>query len=193
MQGSSLRKNDEMLMTWHVVANTSPISVTILARRLRRSTCRCLDQHGRWNVSNKDRQKVWEERVAHWRAGGLSQRAYAIEQGYPIRRVGYWVRRLSKSPGSAHVGRAGSRGDGAGRGAPRGAGAETVRPAWLLRRAAARHVGAIQTLLGTAKLNGLDPLRWLASVVERLPTCPNSQIEGPPRGHRLRQRSFCRA
>ena len=49
-------------------------------------------------MSNKDREKVWEERVAHWRASGQSQRAYAIEQGYPIRQVGYWVRRLTKSP-----------------------------------------------------------------------------------------------
>lgn len=42
---------------------------------------------------------------------------------------------------------------------------------------AGRRAAAIQTLLGTAKLNGLDPLRWLASVLERLPTCPNSQID----------------
>lgn len=47
-------------------------------------------------MSNKDRQKVWEERVAQWRASGRSQRAYASEQGFPIRQVGYWVRRLSK-------------------------------------------------------------------------------------------------
>ncbi|WP_426342923.1 transposase domain-containing protein [Pseudoduganella sp. S-14] len=32
-------------------------------------------------------------------------------------------------------------------------------------------------MLGTAKLNDLDPLHWLASVLERLPTCPNSQID----------------
>jgi hypothetical protein len=49
-------------------------------------------------VSNKDREKVWEERVTQWRASALSQRAYAIEQGFPIRQVGYWVRRLTKSP-----------------------------------------------------------------------------------------------
>jgi transposase len=42
---------------------------------------------------------------------------------------------------------------------------------------AGRRAAAIQTLLGTAKLNGLDPLHWLASVLERLPTCPNSQID----------------
>jgi hypothetical protein len=49
-------------------------------------------------VTNKDRQKVWEERVAQWRASGLSQRAYAIEQGFPVRQIGYWVRRLTRSP-----------------------------------------------------------------------------------------------
>lgn len=49
-------------------------------------------------MPNKDREKVWEERVAQWRASGLSQRAYAIEQGFPILQVGYWVRRLTKSP-----------------------------------------------------------------------------------------------
>ena len=49
-------------------------------------------------MSNKERQKVWEGRVAQWRASGLSQRAYAIEQGFPIRQVGYWVRRLTRSP-----------------------------------------------------------------------------------------------
>jgi transposase len=42
---------------------------------------------------------------------------------------------------------------------------------------AGRRAAAIQTLLGTAKLNGLDPLHWLASVLERLPTCPNNQID----------------
>ena len=47
-------------------------------------------------MSNEERQQVWEERVAQWRASGLSQRAYAIEQGCSIRQVGYWVRRLAK-------------------------------------------------------------------------------------------------
>lgn len=36
-------------------------------------------------MSNEERQQVWEERVAQWRASGLSQRAYVIEQGFPIR------------------------------------------------------------------------------------------------------------
>lgn len=39
---------------------------------------------------------------------------------------------------------------------------------------------AIQTLLGTAKLNGLNPLHWLASALERLPTCPSNQIGSLP-------------
>lgn len=50
---------------------------------------------------------------------------------------------------------------------------------WLFtgsERAGSR-AAAIQSLFATAKLNGLDPARWLADVLERLPTCPNSQID----------------
>jgi transposase len=36
---------------------------------------------------------------------------------------------------------------------------------------------AIQSLFATAKLNGLDPARWLADTLDKLPTCPNSQID----------------
>jgi hypothetical protein len=46
-------------------------------------------------VANSEREKMWQKRVAQWRASGLSQRAYAIEQGFPIRQVGYWVWRLA--------------------------------------------------------------------------------------------------
>jgi transposase len=42
---------------------------------------------------------------------------------------------------------------------------------------AGRRAAAIQSLLATAKLNGLEPMRWLVAVLERLPTCPNSQID----------------
>ncbi len=42
---------------------------------------------------------------------------------------------------------------------------------------AGRPAAAIQSLLATAKLNGLDPARWLADTLERLPTCPNSRID----------------
>ncbi|MNY43499.1 hypothetical protein D3C86_1784630 [compost metagenome] len=43
---------------------------------------------------NTEREAVWQERVAHWRASGLSQRAFALREGYPVRQMGYWVRRL---------------------------------------------------------------------------------------------------
>ena len=36
---------------------------------------------------------------------------------------------------------------------------------------------AIQTLLGTAKLNGLNPTEWLNDTLEKLPTWPNSRID----------------
>ncbi len=42
---------------------------------------------------------------------------------------------------------------------------------------AGQRAAAIQTLLGTAKLNGLDPAAWLRDTLEKLPTCLNSQID----------------
>lgn len=47
---------------------------------------------------NSEREKIWQERVVQWRSSGLSQRAFAIKHGIPIRQVGYWVRRLSGAP-----------------------------------------------------------------------------------------------
>lgn len=40
-----------------------------------------------------------------------------------------------------------------------------------------RRAAAIQTLLGTAKLNGLNPEEWLKDTLEKLPTWPNSRID----------------
>ncbi|MES3041514.1 MAG: IS66 family transposase [Pseudomonadota bacterium] len=42
---------------------------------------------------------------------------------------------------------------------------------------AGRRAAAIQSLLGTAKLNGLDPAAWLRNTLEKLPTCRNSDID----------------
>jgi hypothetical protein len=42
---------------------------------------------------------------------------------------------------------------------------------------AGRRAAAIQSLFATAKLNGLDPARWLRETLERLPTCPNNRID----------------
>lgn len=42
---------------------------------------------------------------------------------------------------------------------------------------AGRRAAAIQSLFATAKLNGIDPARWLAQTLEQLPTCPNSRID----------------
>ena len=50
---------------------------------------------------------------------------------------------------------------------------------WLFagsERAGCR-AAAIQSLLATAKLNGLEPLAWLTSTLEKLPTWPNSRID----------------
>jgi transposase len=42
---------------------------------------------------------------------------------------------------------------------------------------AGKRAAAIQSLLATAALNGLDPAAWLRSTLEKLPTCLNSEID----------------
>jgi len=42
---------------------------------------------------------------------------------------------------------------------------------------AGKRAAAIQTLLGTAKLNGLDTHAWLKDTLEKLPAWPNSRID----------------
>ena len=63
------------------------------------------------------------------------------------------------------------------------------RKNWLFTGSerAGQRAAAIQTLLGTAKLNGLDPAAWLRDTLEKLPTCLNSQIDSllPLRGETL--------
>jgi len=36
---------------------------------------------------------------------------------------------------------------------------------------------ATQSLFPMARLNGLDPARWLANTLDKLPTCPSSKID----------------
>ncbi len=42
---------------------------------------------------------------------------------------------------------------------------------------AGRRAAAIQSLMGTARLNGLDPQAWLKATLEKLPTWPYSRID----------------
>ena len=42
---------------------------------------------------------------------------------------------------------------------------------------AGKRAAAIQSLLATAALNGLDPAAWLRTTLEKLPTCLNSEID----------------
>lgn len=61
----------------------------------------------------------------------------------------------------------------------------TIRPIaigkknWLFAGSerAGKRAAAIQSLLATAKLNGLDPAAWLRDTLEKLPTCRNSHID----------------
>lgn len=42
---------------------------------------------------------------------------------------------------------------------------------------AGKRAAAIQSLLGTAKLNGINPAEWLRDTLEKLPTWPNRRID----------------
>jgi hypothetical protein len=42
---------------------------------------------------------------------------------------------------------------------------------------AGQRAAAIQGLLATAKLNGLEPLAWLTDTLEKLPTWPKSRLD----------------
>ncbi|MDP1950081.1 MAG: transposase, partial [Nitrosomonas sp.] len=61
----------------------------------------------------------------------------------------------------------------------------TIRPSaigkknWLFTGSerAGKRAAAIQTLLGAAKLNGINPAQWLADTLEKLPAWPNSRID----------------
>ena len=44
-------------------------------------------------MASQSKEEIWKERIARWRESGLSQRAYALQHGHPVRQVGYWVRR----------------------------------------------------------------------------------------------------
>lgn len=52
-------------------------------------------------MGHQEREQLWVERIAQWRDSGLSQRAFAQQHGYPIRQVGYWVRRLGSGEPTA--------------------------------------------------------------------------------------------
>jgi hypothetical protein len=55
-------------------------------------------------VANVEIEKAWQERVAQWRASGLTQRAFALEHGFSQKQISYWSRRLATAePASGFV------------------------------------------------------------------------------------------
>lgn len=42
---------------------------------------------------------------------------------------------------------------------------------------AGKRAAAIQSLLATAQINGIDPAAWLRNTLEKLPTCLNRNID----------------
>lgn len=48
-------------------------------------------------VARDEQINEWHERVTRWRASGLSQRAFAIENAVSQRQISYWARRLGEA------------------------------------------------------------------------------------------------
>jgi transposase len=50
---------------------------------------------------------------------------------------------------------------------------------WLFAgsEAAGQRAAAIQSLLETARMNGIEPMAWLTDTLEKLPSWPNSRID----------------
>lgn len=50
---------------------------------------------------------------------------------------------------------------------------------WLFAgsETAGQRAAAIQSLLETARLNGIEPMAWLTETLEKLPNWPNSRID----------------
>jgi hypothetical protein len=46
-------------------------------------------------VANVEQEEAWQERLAQWRASGLSQRAFALEHGFSPEQVSYRSRRFA--------------------------------------------------------------------------------------------------
>ena len=55
----------------------------------------------------------------------------------------------------------------------------TGKKNWLFAGSerAGKRAAAIQSLLATAKLNGIDPAAWLKDTLDKLPTWPNSRLD----------------
>jgi hypothetical protein len=51
-------------------------------------------------VAKLERRQEWQERVAQWRPSDLSQRAYALENGFPQKQISYWSLGLASLPPS---------------------------------------------------------------------------------------------
>ncbi|MBV6325457.1 IS66 family insertion sequence element accessory protein TnpA [Duganella violaceipulchra] len=97
---------------------------------------------------NTERKTIWQGRVERWRASGLSQRAFALQEGYPVRQMGYWVRRL--------------------RGSPAAPGLLPVRVAPALPRPVPVAISLINERGWTLSLPNDVPANWLAELMRAL-------------------------
>ena len=48
-----------------------------------------------------DKEALWRERIAAWKASGQSLRSFALQSGWRPRQMGYWKQRLEKAKPAA--------------------------------------------------------------------------------------------
>lgn len=48
-----------------------------------------------------DKEALWRERIAAWKASGQSLRSFALQSGWRPRQMGYWKQRLEKEKPAA--------------------------------------------------------------------------------------------
>ena len=52
-------------------------------------------------MTSKENEAMWSERVAAWKASGMSMRAFALRHGWNTRQLGWWKKRLAAPPAEA--------------------------------------------------------------------------------------------
>ena len=111
-------------------------------------------------MANKEREAQWQVRVARWRESGLPMRAFAIQDGYRLHQLSYWVHRLATpatppTPAMAPT--------------PITAPEPALLPVQITRAASEAPMVTLRSPSGwTVQLPAEPPARWLAELLREL-------------------------
>lgn len=103
-------------------------------------------------MANKEREAQWRFRVARWRESGLPMRAFALQDGYRLHQLSYWVHWLATpaTPSTLVT-------------------APALLPVRITRSANEAPVVSLRSPSGwTVQLPAEPPARWLAELLRDL-------------------------